>query len=344
MIYGDKLEIDGSVGEGGGQVLRTALGMSVLFDTMIVIKKIRFNRTPPGLKPQHLATLKALASISGAEVEGARLGSSSVTFSPAKIAGGSYYFDIKTAGSVTLLLQALMLPLAFAPERSTITVRGGTDVLWSPTVDYFKNVTLRALRKIGFKSELEIKRRGYYPKGGGKVVMTLMPWEERELLHKIKIEKPTKVYIISSCAGLPDSVARRQAEAASQELKKFEMHDVEVDIDTNSVGMGSAITIWGDAGDMPIGFSALGKKGHRAEDVGREAAKGFCGTVRLSACDVHLLDQIVPFLCLLDSRSVLPVSHLTGHLSTNLEIIGKFVDFYWFCKNNYLEIVPRHGK
>ncbi len=332
------MEIDGKIGEGGGQILRTSLGLSIITGIPVKIINIRSLRPSPGLRPQHLTTLRALAALSDATTSEAMIGSRTVRFSPKEISGGSYSFDIKTAGSVTLLLHALLLPMVCGNEPAIISVVGGTDVSWSPTADYFCNVTLRALSLLGIEADLKIIQRGYYPSGGGRVSLSLQPWIKRRPLKDIKIRSPSSLHISSSSAGLPEHVAMRQAEGAQALLDDY---DTSVQLDTSGSGRGSAITIWGDAGNVPIGHSILGQKGYKAQDVGADAARGILSIVDSKTCDTYLPDQLAPFLALAPEKSILKISKMTGHLLTNLQIISSFLGTSWKHTGKTLEIIGK---
>ncbi|MCS7099566.1 MAG: RNA 3'-terminal phosphate cyclase, partial [Sulfolobales archaeon] len=163
------LEIDGSFGEGGGQILRTAVALSAITGTDIRVVNIRARRPEPGLKRQHLTGILAAAEMCNAVVEGAQVGSTEVVFKPGSIRGGEYRFDVGTAGSVTLVLQTLLPIAAFADSPVAIEVSGGTDVPWSPPVDYLRYVVKPHLERLGYAFGVELVRRGHYPRGGGLV-------------------------------------------------------------------------------------------------------------------------------------------------------------------------------
>src|SRR5947209_10299491 len=163
------IEVDGSFGEGGGQVLRTAVALAAVLSKDIHVFNIRAGRAEPGLRPQHMTGVKAAAELCSSELEGLRVGSTEFTFKPGKLRAGTFRFDVGTAGSVTLVLQTLMPIMAFAPGAVQLEITGGTDVKWSPPIDYLRLVTLPILKKIGYQCDLELIRRGHYPKGGGLV-------------------------------------------------------------------------------------------------------------------------------------------------------------------------------
>jgi len=320
------ISIDGSHGEGGGQVLRTSLGLSAIHGTEIEIGNIRSNRPNPGLRPQHLATLEAFRKITKGRLTGGGIGAMEVRFRPSGIYSGKYEFDIGTAGSTTLMLHALLLPLLFADGPSDIRIRGGTDVPWSPTVDYYGNVTLKALEMMGVRTKLEVLRRGYYPKGGGLVSLHVEPWADRAPLSSAGVGEPSRIFLSSCSAGLGEDVASRQIAGAVGVLNT---ENTSTSIDRGGFGVGSSLTLWARAGDLPIGFSSLGKKGLLAEEVGSRAASGLLDIIRSGSVDRHLPDQIVPFLSLIGSESILPAPMLTGHLATNLDVINLFGNVPW---------------
>src|SRR5436309_9372853 len=163
------IEVDGSFGEGGGQVLRTAVALAAVLSKEIHVFNIRAGRAEPGLRPQHMTGVKAAAELCSANLQGLEVGATEFVFKPGRLRAGTFRFDVGTAGSVTLVLQTLMPMIAFAPGPVQLEITGGTDVKWSPPIDYVRLVTLPILKKIGYLGDLEIVRRGHYPKGGGLV-------------------------------------------------------------------------------------------------------------------------------------------------------------------------------
>jgi RNA 3'-terminal phosphate cyclase (ATP) len=168
------IQIDGSQGEGGGQILRCALALGAICGTPVHIRSIRAGRRTPGLQAQHLTAVTALAQICGAQIEGASLGSQVLTFIPGEIRPGEYEFDIGTAGSVSLVLQAILLPLATAERPSRVTLTGGTHVPWSPPTDYLREVLFPVLARMGLHAVLEVERWGFFPRGGGRIALEVM--------------------------------------------------------------------------------------------------------------------------------------------------------------------------
>ncbi|WP_258083095.1 RNA 3'-terminal phosphate cyclase [Thermococcus thermotolerans] len=317
------VEIDGSYGEGGGQILRTAVALSVITGKPVKIIRIRANRPNPGLRPQHLHGILALKELSNARVKGARVGSTVLEFVPGEARPKHVRVPIKTAGSVTLVLQALLPAMAFTGGSFEIT--GGTDVPWSPPVDYLKNVTLYALGKMGIGAEIEVKRRGHYPKGGGLVVGRVEPWEGRKPLKALEWCRIERFAGISHATNLPAHVAERQAKAARERLE--ELYSVPVEIETEvsrSLGPGSGIVVWAETDSLRLGGDALGKRGKPAEVVGREAADELIEQLTLrKAVDKFLADQLIPFLAFAGGE--IGVTEITSHLITNVWVVEQFL-------------------
>jgi len=316
------IEIDGSYGEGGGQILRTSVALSVITGKPVRIRRIRANRSNPGLRPQHLHGILALKELSNAKVKGAKVGSTELEFVPEKPEPKHIRVPVKTAGSATLVLQALLPAMAFTGGSFEIT--GGTDVPWSPPVDYLKHVTLFALERMGLKVELEIRRRGHYPKGGGLVVGRVEPWEDRRPLKAVEWREIKNFGGISHATNLPAHVAERQAKAAEGRLREFYTAPVEMETEVSrSLGPGSGIIVWAETDSLILGGDALGKRGKPAEVVGREAADELIEALRTrAAVDKFLGDQLVPFLAFVGGE--IGVSEVTNHLLTNVWVVEQF--------------------
>lgn len=322
--------IDGSYGEGGGQILRTALALSVITGEPVKIINIRAKRPNPGLRPQHLYGVLALKELSDGEVKGAREGSTELEFYPQRINAKHVRVLIKTAGSITLVLQALLPAMVFAEGEVTFEITGGTDVPWSPPVDYLKHVTLYALEKLGVRVEIEIKRRGHYPRGGGLVIGRAYPWEEKKPLIATKFKEIHSFEGISHAVRLPSHVAIRQAKAAREALERV-YPSVPVEIKEEfyepgkdpHLGPGSGIVVWANTDILRLGGDALGERGKPAEVVGREAANELIEQLKTGhAVDKFLGDQLIPFLAFAGGE--IWVSEITKHLVTNVWVVEQF--------------------
>ena len=321
------IKIDGSYGEGGGQILRTSLAMSMVLGVPVEVYNIRARRDRPGLRPQHLETIKALSELSNAEVEGLFIGSMRVRFSPKEVRGGRYRFDIGTAGSITLMLQAMIPAISLSGGGCEMEIVGGTDVKWSPTINYFRLVFLRALKRIGIDVEIEVMRRGYYPKGGGIVKAKINPGKPKNL--RLVDSKPPNPSVLSVCSKLPRSVAKRQAIAA---IKRLKMHGIDIEgsdvLVEPAISPGTSILIYSVKDEGPfIGSDRIGEKGKPAEIVGIEAADGYGSEYKSrSTLDAHLADMLSTYLSLADGESVFRTSKVTEHLKTNLYVSKLFTE------------------
>jgi RNA 3'-terminal phosphate cyclase (ATP) len=321
------LEIDGSFGEGGGQVLRTSLSLSCLLIKPFRIFNIRTKRKKPGLMPQHLMGIRALKLISNAKVEGDSVGSTGLIFEPEEVKAGDYLFDIGTAGSTSLLLQAIILPLIFAKSRSSLSLKGGTHVPFSPPFHYIKEVFIPILKKLGIRIEAKIESYGFYPKGGGKVRVEIMPSGKIEGMSFLERGEIKKLRGVSGVGNLPLSIAERQKDAA---LKVIASQGLKAEIEPFSVStysQGTFIFLGTQTDNCLAGFSSLGERGKRAELVGEEAAKNFLNYYSTSAClDHHMADQIVLYLSIAKEESSFTTSEISNHLLTNLWVIEKLSD------------------
>jgi RNA 3'-terminal phosphate cyclase (ATP) len=314
------IKIDGSYGEGGGQILRTAIALSCITGEAVEIYNIRANRPKPGLSAQHLKGIESAKIISGADVEGLKIGSTRVVFKPKSLKGGRFKVDIGTAGSVTLILQTVLLPLLASEKESVLEIRGGTDVNWSPPVDYVKYITFRALSELRADVNLELVSRGYYPKGGGLIRVHAAPSK----LEGREFSAITDCVVegISHCQNLPRNVAERQAKSAKKVLE-LEGWKAEIDIEVRrGFSTGSGITLW--CGYK--GGNALGEKGKRAEKVGEEAARNILGELQSdSAFDQHLADQMMPFCAVAKGNSRYTTTAVTLHQKSNAYVINEFL-------------------
>jgi RNA 3'-terminal phosphate cyclase (ATP) len=325
------LTLDASHGEGGGQVLRTALALAVAQGRPVALTRVRAARPRPGLQPQHLTVVRALAAVSGARVEGDRLDSTALTFAPGPVRAGQHRFDVGaitgSAGSVSLLLEALLLPLARAGGRSHLTLVGGTHVPWSPPVHDVSHVFLPVLEHLGLSAGVRLVRWGWYPRGGGEVEATVEPvagwrglaWPERSARLQLAG--------CSAVSRLPAHIAERQRRRALERLAARGL-EAEIDLvrDEAAAGPGTCLALWasGDAGRG--GASALGRPGLRAEAVADEAADELLRFLDSGAAvDEHLADQLLPFLALADTPSAFTCPRVSGHLEAVAWVVGQFL-------------------
>ncbi len=319
------IEIDGSHGEGGGALLRISAALSALTVKPIHITNIRANRPKSGLMPQHLNSVKAVAGLSNARVEGLEIESKELFFYPEDVRGGTYNIDVKTAGSVTLVLQAFMVPALFADAPVNIKIKGGTDVRWSPPVNYLQHVTLPVLRSMGYNAELDIICRGHYPRGGGIINVKINPVKKLNPINVSEL-KVDKIRGISHAVKLPEHVAARQAESAEKVLKAngFDA-EIEIEHSDNTLGPGSGIVLWTE-GNTRVGGSSIGERGVRAEEVGEKAAKELLYHIsRGAAVDKYIGDQIIPYMAIAGKSNV-KTAELTLHAVTNIFVTEKIME------------------
>ncbi len=326
------IEIDGSYGEGGGQILRTALSLSCLFKKPFRVFNIRKGRRKPGLMPQHLTCVKASQLISDAEVEGDSLGSTELYFSPQKIKGGDIFFDIGTAGSTSLVLQTIIPALIFGNEKATVVLKGGTHAPFSPSFHYIAEVFAPFLKRRGIEIEVSIDLYGFYPIGGGKVIAAITPVNKITSITIMKRGNVLSLKGYSAVANLPSSIAERQKDAAVDRIdSQIKEHTFPLDIEllnVRSAGQGTFVFLRAESEESIAGFTALGERGKKAEAVGKEAAEGFIRYYLTDAAlDEHLADQIVLYLSMCREKSVFTTSCITQHLMTNLWAISQFHEF-----------------
>jgi RNA 3'-terminal phosphate cyclase (ATP) len=315
------LNVDGAQGEGGGQILRTALALSAIRGAPLEIHSIRARRKTPGLQPQHLAAVTALAEITGARVRGAALGSQRITFEPRSVRPGEYRFAVKTAGSTSLVLQAILFPLALAPGGSRVTIAGGTHVPWSPPADYIRDVLSPALEGMGIRLRLQLHRWGFYPKGGGEIAVEIAGPSPLQPVSLVIRKNQPRIRGVSTVVNLARRIAERQRDRA---LRRLESEGLAADIaviEGEGPGPGSFLMLIAETGGFPAGFSALGERGKPAEHVADEAAAGLLEYVKSEAgCDPHLADQLILPMALAPGTSRLTTSRVTRHLLTTVQI------------------------
>jgi RNA 3'-terminal phosphate cyclase (ATP) len=318
--------IDGSEGEGGGQVLRTSLTMSMLTSQPFEMIRIRAKRPNPGLQPQHLQALLAAQQICGATVEGAEKGSRRVRFMPGETHSGSYRFDIGTAGATSLVLHTLYLPLSRCDQPSTLHIHGGTHVPWSPSYLHLVDAWLPCLRAMGFRLELTLQRAGFYPHGGGELVVTIQPVTTLQSLRLASRGDLREVRVFSAHTNLTDEVASRQAGAAERLLRQAGLRPVVEETHLPSWSRNTVCAITGTFQHTQVCYSALGERGKRAERVAEEACRAFLTFLHTDATvDEYVADQLVLPMALANGPSTLRTPRITSHLLTNIATLQQFL-------------------
>ncbi len=322
------LTIDGSLGEGGGQILRTALGLSLATGTPFRIENIRAGRKKPGLLRQHLTAVEAAAKIGRARVEGASIGSRALAFSPGAVSPGTYRFAVGTAGSATLVLQTVLPALVTASGPSRLTLEGGTHNPWAPPFDFLAKAFLPLLGRMGAKVEAALERRGFYPAGGGRFTVSIEP---APALRPIELLERGEVRSISAravVASLPAAIARREL-AVLQKSLSLDPGSTRMEEDVDSAGPGNAVMVDIESRHVTEVFTGFGEVRVSAEAVAervaREARRYLEAAVPVGE---HLADQLLVPLALAGGGAFATVAP-SRHSTTNIEVIGKFlaVDF-----------------
>lgn len=340
------LAIDGSYGEGGGQILRSALSLSALLGRPVRLEKIRARRRRPGLRPQHLTAVRALAQICDAEVEEDRLDSRTLSFVPRRPPqAGDYHFNVAdaarggSAGAVSLILQALLLPLAMAQGDSTVVLEGGTHVAWSPPIHYLQEVYLPTVALLGIRASVELERWGWYPQGGGRVicqvdglgakaaprsgsgqVRPLMPF------HRTERGGLKRIAGFSATSNLPAHIGQRQRDRAVKLLRsRGFVPQIEI-VEAPSPGPGTCVFLLAEFKGAVAGFTGYGRLRKPAEKVAEEAARAFLAYQRSGgAVDRYLADQLILPLSLADGDSDFTAGKVTDHLRTHAWLVEQFL-------------------
>jgi RNA 3'-phosphate cyclase len=360
MIESGMLDIDGSFLEGGGQVLRTSLALSALTGKPFTIRNIRKGRANPGLQPQHLFCVKAARQLCNAQVAGAEQCSTELSFRPGRLDCHGLNIDIGTAGSCTLLMQSILIPALFSDEKVTFVVAGGTDVSWSEPYDYFENVFVPFLSQFASVSSRLISR-GYYPKGGGKVQVTIQPRlhfssfrdfeglidAARKSVPPMGLVRRQKILEIRGLSHASSNlkgkkVAENQLDSAVSNLEEF---GCPVSIKTayyDSLSQGSGIALWAifQSGEWPciLGADSLGELKKSPVDVGREASHSLIREIESSACvDKYLADQLIPLMAFTGASSF-SASEITDHCRTNMFVVEKFLPVKFKLDKNVISV------
>ena len=331
------IRIDGNYLEGGGQIVRTALALSALTNQPFEMGDIRKGRREPGIKHQHLFCIRDSKQLCNAKVDGGHIGSDFLKFIPGKKKKKNLDIDIGTAGSITLLLQSLLLPCFFADKKIKIRIKGGTDTRWSMPFDYFQNILVPRIENF---ADIEVKliRRGYYPKGQGEVEIRITPSyqlnsfkgfygllgylrKENKQMVLAKIKKPTSIQGVSHASRMLEKaeVAERQAKSARINLSSLGIPLRITSEYNNAACPGSGIALWTNT---RIGAGSLGEKGKKAELVGKEAAEILEKELN-GAVDSHLADNLIPWLALFGGK--ITATEITPHTLTNIYAAEKFL-------------------
>lgn len=320
------IEIDASFGEGGGQILRSALTLSVITGRAVRLTRVRARRPQPGLKPQHLKAVEAAAAIGAARVEGAAAGSQTLCFEPTGLRGGDYAFDIGTAGAVSLLLQTVWLPLSFADVPSRLSLAGGTHVPWSPCYHYLAWQWLPHLAQAGYRLDCTLERAGFYPRGGGLVQARIQPCRPQRPLRLDARGRLLRIRGVSAVGRLDRSIAERQRRQALETLRDLAV-PLEIEVaELASASPGTFILLCAEFEHSRCCAFALGALHKPAERVADEAVGALRADIASGgAVDAWLADQLLLPLAFVPGESVLSVCRVSLHLRSNAELLAHFL-------------------
>jgi len=351
----DTVVIDGSVGEGGGQILRTSLALSCVTGKGLHIENIRAARRNPGLAKQHLSCVQAACQICNGECKGVAQGSKVLDFHPGRVHKGDFNFDIGSAGSATLVIQTVLPALFLADKPSTVAVTGGTHNPWAPPFDFLCETFLPAIVTAGFRGNCKLIKHGFFPAGGGKITFYVQPWQKQPH-QKINLCEPSSQFQIHAriyTAKLPAHIAQRQQKLLFQ--SKLNIHNVEHVEATDSDGPGNCVMIRlcgsrfasqnrSSGGNRTTVFTAFGMRGKPSQDVVGEVvslAENFLTSG--AAIDRFLADQLLVYMAILKSGCY-TTNELSTHLLTNMEVIKKFLPVNFSVEQQRDPILRKDGK
>ncbi len=321
------IEIDGKSGEGGGQILRSAVSLSAVTGKPFRVFDIRARRKNPGIQKQHLQSIIAAQKACNALCRGAQLGSDELEFHPGGIEGGHFEFDIQSAGSTTLVLQTLLPILFKAEELSTVVIRGGTHNPMGPPFEFIRDAFIPAIASMGYSARVELVKHGFYPAGGGEIAATIDPVLDDNKRPADFVErgdvKSVRAKIILS--NLPLHIAEREREVITESLG-CSIDDVEIEMVPAPNHPGNVVVITASIGNLAMVFSSIGEKRKRAEDVAREALNAYWEWYNSGAvvCP-YLADQLLLFMAM-SGGGRFTTNAVTAHLKTNIDTIHKFMD------------------
>jgi len=355
------ITIDGSHMEGGGSIVRVALALSTLTGQEFKVINIRANREVSGLKAQHLESIKALKEICNAETNEINIGTKELWYKPGRIKGGKYKIDIGTAGSISLLLQAIILPSLFAPKKVSLEIKGGTCGKWQASVDYLQNVLISQLKRFVEKIELKIIKRGYYPKGGGEVILEISPKYsypfEQNLIQKIELTEQGRLEQIKGVVNISAELAEKEVAERIQKaaVKRLEKLNAPISIRqeySHSLCVGGEIVLWtvfsknddvSLVNQTILGSSRVIDKSETSEQIGQKAAEDLIEEINSGkAVDHYLADQLIPFMGLLPGSEI-SCSKISKHTESNIYVTELFlpVKFEIDKKENLISVKTR---
>ncbi len=341
------IEVDGSRGEGGGQIVRTSIALATLTGNDVRLTNIRENRPTQGLSRQHCTAIRAVAGMNDSWVVGNQPGSRELVFRPGEGGPSELVFDVGSAGSISLVLQAMLLSAQSHDSPVRMEIHGGTNVKWAPPIDFYPQVLFPLLSQMGVEAEMEILERGFYPQGGGRVKVTVTPEKELKPLVIEELGELRSVRALSYSQNLPGRIVDEMAWSCQEMLTDLAVIEVEKDVRQGG-STGAGISLAADFRHGMLGASALGSRGTPAQVVGQEAAKDLIVEMEGGGTlDVHAADQLVPYMALAKGVSSFKVWRISKHLLSQMDLLETFLDvsfaIYRLPKGYRIEVIPEEG-
>ncbi len=320
------LEIDCSRGEGGGQSVRTSVAMSTVTGREIHLTRIRENRPTNGLSKQHCTAVNAVADMTGSKVIGNTLGSRELTVIPGKERRYDMKMNIGTAGSASLVLQAMQLATVGFDDEVTVDISGGTNVMWAPPIDYYQQVLYPLMERMGVTASAEILGRGFYPEGGGRVRAVFSPVGRIKPLMLTDLGKLKRIRGVCFIQRLPKWIADTMVEGCMSVLK--DNYDIEISVQrTSGDSKGAGLSLVAEYENGLLGSNVLSTRGNPAEQAGTDAAEDLLQVMNSgSTLDVHTADQLLPYMAMADGDSAFTVSRISRHLLSQMDTLETFLD------------------
>lgn len=322
----EMLEIDGSRGEGGGQMVRTSVAMSTVTGIPVHLTRIRENRPTNGLSKQHVAAVKAVAQMAGSTIEGCTVGSGDLLFYPGQEQVYDIDMNISSAGSISLVLQAMLLAARNHKKRLNVDICGGTNVMWAPPIDSYSALLFPMMSKMGMNADAKIIDRGFYPQGGGRVIATLDPIGDISPLDLSTLGELRNIHGICFCQRLAEWIPEAMVKSCKQVFAPIADVDVEIQY-TDGDSRGAGIVLIAEYENGMLGSNALSARGMSPERSGRDAAKDLLSEMRSGATiDVHTADQLLPYMAMAQGESSFYVSRISKHLLSQMDTLESFLD------------------
>jgi len=320
------LEIDSSKGEGGGQVVRSSVALSAITGIEARLTRIRENRPTNGLSKQHCVAVKAVADMTGSEVIGNHPGSRELHIKPGRIQRSNIVLDIGTAGSISLVLQAVMLASRNHREKVRVDVRGGTNVMWAPPIDSYQQILFPLMERMGIRARLEIIDRGFYPDGGGRVIAELDPIGE---ISPLVIDTLGQLRYVEGVCYIQHPREKIRDDMISACIDTLDL-DCPVNIEvqqTSGSSKGAGLSLVAVYEKGRLGSNVLTTKGHPAKQAGEDVAKDLLKEMSSGATmDIHTADQLLPYMAMANGTSEFTVSRISKHLLSQMDTLETFLD------------------